>query len=111
LNTAAIIGTGEIAKKLGKKYDIGGYRRANLLDCAGTTLNYLLPYMVPVVVGSMMTTMYAPVENAVKVSPVGVLTHQFYPWVMLVILIFAIVTGYGRTFISDDIRGEKKSIL
>ncbi|MGM0603513.1 MAG: Na+/H+ antiporter NhaC family protein [Bacillota bacterium] len=102
LNTAAIIGSGEIAKKLGKKYKIDGYRRANILDCAGTTFNYLLPYMVPVVVGSMVASMYAPVENAVQVSPVQVVTHQFYPWVMLAVLLFSIFTGYGRTFISDE---------
>jgi Na+/H+ antiporter NhaC len=101
LNTAAIVGTGEIAKQLGKKYNIDGYRRANLLDCAGTTFNYLLPYMVPVVVGSMVSTMFAPFEGAVRVSPVEVVTHQYYPWVMLFILLFSVITGYGRTFIPD----------
>ncbi len=98
LNTAAIIGTGEIAKEMGKKYNISGYRRANLMDCAGTTFNYLIPYMVPVVVGSMMSSMYAPFEDAVMVSTVDVVTHQFYPWVMLAVLIFSVSTGYGRKF-------------
>ncbi|MFW5988543.1 MAG: Na+/H+ antiporter NhaC family protein [bacterium] len=101
LNTAAIIGTGEIANKMGIKYNINGYRRANLLDCAGSTLNYLLPYMVPVVVGSMMSTMFSPVEDAVQVTTIQVVTHQYYPWVMLVILLLSIFTGYGRTFIAD----------
>jgi Na+/H+ antiporter NhaC len=98
LNTAAIIGTGEIAKEMGEKYKISGYRRANLMDCAGTTFNYLIPYMVPVVVGSMMSSMYAPFEDAVMVSTVDVVTHQFYPWVMLAVLIFSVSTGYGRKF-------------
>ncbi len=102
LNTAAIIGTGEIANNLGKEYNIDGYRRANLLDCAGTTLNYLLPYMVPVVVGSMISKIYAPFPDAVTVTPIQVVTSQFYPWIIAIILIFAIITGYGRTFISDD---------
>ncbi len=98
LNTAAIIGTGEIANEMGDKYKISGYRRANLMDCAGTTFNYLIPYMVPVVVGSMMSSMYAPFEDAVMVSTVEVVTHQFYPWVMLAVLIFSVTTGYGRKF-------------
>ncbi len=101
LNTAAIIGTGEIANKMGAEYNISGYRRANLLDCAGSTLNYLLPYMVPVVVGSMMSTMFSPVEDAVQVTTIQVVTHQYYPWVMLVILLLSIFTGYGRTFMAD----------
>lgn len=108
LNTAAIVGTGELANKLGKKYNISGYRRANLLDCAGTTLNYLLPYMVPVVIGSMISSIAAPVEGAVTVSPVEVVASQFYPWVMLILLIFAIITGYGRTFLNDEISGKGK---
>jgi Na+/H+ antiporter NhaC len=105
LNTAAIVGTGELANKLGKQYKISGYRRANLLDCAGTTLNYLLPYMVPVVIGSMISVIAAPVDNAVTVSPLEVIANQFYPWAMLLILIIAIITGYGRTFLSDDVSG------
>jgi Na+/H+ antiporter NhaC len=68
------------------------------MDCAGTTFNYLIPYMVPVVVGSMMSSMYAPFEDAVMVSTVDVVTHQFYPWVMLAVLIFSVSTGYGRKF-------------
>lgn len=107
LNTAAIVGTGELANELGKKYDISGYRRANLLDCAGTTLNYLLPYMVPVVIGSSLSVTNAPVENATFVSTIEVITSQFYPWCILVILIFSIITGYGRTFCGDDVSAMK----
>jgi Na+/H+ antiporter NhaC len=108
LNTAAIVGAGELANGLGKKYKISGYRRANLLDCAGTTLNYLLPYMVPVVVGSMMSSIAAPFEGAEIVSPVQVVLSQFYPWIILIILIFAIITGYGRTFMADDTKKKTK---
>lgn len=102
LNSAAILGTGEIANRLGKEYNIHGYRRANLMDCAGTTLCYLLPYMVPVVVGSMISTMFAPFEGAVVVSPLQLMKYQYYPWVMLFILIFSIITGYGRSSIVDS---------
>lgn len=102
LNTAAILGTGEIAKELGEKYDIDGYRRANLLDCAGTTLNYLLPYMVPVLIASMITSLYPPIEGAAPVTPIEICTHQFYPIVMAIMLVFAIATGYGRTFITNE---------
>ena len=105
LNTAAIVGTGELANKLGKKYRINKYRRANLLDCTGSTLNYLLPYMIPVVIGVMLSATTAPVEGASPVSPIAIIVGQFYPWAMLVILIVSIVTGYGRTMMADG--GEK----
>lgn len=101
LNTAAILGTGPIAKELGEKYNIDGYRRANLLDCSGTTLNYLLPYMVPVLIASMITSLYPPVEGAALVTPIEICTHQFYPIIMAIMLVFSIISGYGRTFISN----------
>ena len=105
LNTAAIVGTGELANKLGKKYRINKYWRANLLDCTESTLNYLLPYMIPVVIGVMLSATTAPVEGASPVSPIEIIVGQFYPWAMLVILIVSIVTGYGRTMMADG--GEK----
>jgi Na+/H+ antiporter NhaC len=108
LNTAAIVGAGELANSLGKKYNILCYRRANLLDCAGTTLNYLLPYMIPVVIGSMFSVIAAPIEGAVRVSPLQIITNQFYPWAILIILIFSIITGFGRTFMSDEASGKGK---
>lgn len=100
LNTAAIVGTGPLAKRLGDKYQLHGYRTANLLICAGGTLNYLLPYMVPVVVASMMTAINVP--GAVPVSTLDIVSHQFYPIALLVMTILAVVTGFGRTIFSDS---------
>ena len=60
LNTAAIVGTGPLAKRLGEEYQLHGYRTANLLICSGGTLNYLMPYMVPVVCAAMMTAVDLP---------------------------------------------------
>lgn len=99
LNTAAIVGTGPLAKELGDIHGLHGYRTANLLICAGGTFNYLLPYMVPVVVSSMMTNVNIP--GAVPVSTLDIVLHQFYPWTLLAMTVFAITTGYGRAFFPD----------
>jgi Na+/H+ antiporter NhaC len=101
VNTVAIVASGEIANRLGKKYGITGYRRANLLDCSGSTFNYILPYMVPVLVGASFSTMKGLPEGAPPVSPIAISVSEFYPWVMLGLLIFAIVAGYGRTWLGD----------
>jgi len=95
LNTAAIVGTGPLAKELGDAHGIHGYRTANLLICAGGTFNYLLPYMVPVVVAAMMTSVDIP--GAVPISTIDIVLHQFYPWTLLAMTVFAVITGYGRT--------------
>ncbi len=102
VNTVAIVATGDLARELGQKYDIHGYRRANLLDCAGATFNYILPYMVPVLMGAMLSTANRPFPGALPVSPLEISVSQFYPWAMLVVLVIAIVTGYGRTFARDE---------
>lgn len=101
VNTVAIVATGDLANRLGKRYGISGYRRANLLDCSGATLNYTLPYMVPVLVGASLSTMEGLPAGAPAVSPLIVGLHEFYPWVMLAVLIFAIAAGYGRTWLGD----------
>lgn len=101
VNTVAIVASGDIANRLGKKYNITGYRRANLLACGGTTFNYILPYMVPVLIGASFSTMEGLPAGAPAVSPIVIGLSEFYPWVMLGLLIFAIVTGYGRTWFGD----------
>ena len=89
-----------VATRLGEEYQLHGYRTANLLICSGGTLNYLMPYMVPVVCAAMMTAVDLP--GAVPVSTLEIVTHQFYPILLLVMTIFAIVSGYGRTLLPDS---------
>lgn len=50
-----------------------------------------MPYMVPVVCAAMMTAVDLP--GAVPVSTLEIVTHQFYPILLLVMTIFAIVSG------------------
>ena len=104
LNTAAIVAAGPIAAELGKRYGIHGYRRANLLDCFGNTLNYLIPWNAVVIVGALMSIVAAPVKGAPVVSPMQIIPYVFYSWVLLAIMIFAVITGYGRVFVADDQR-------
>lgn len=99
LNTAAIVGTGPLARRLGLEYDIHGYRTANLLICSGGTFNYLMPYMVPLVLASSMTQIDVP--GAVAVSAIDIARHQFYPICLLIMTLFAVISGFGRTFLSD----------
>lgn len=96
--SVAIISVGDIVMNLGKKHGVDGYRRANLLDCAGVIFCFLAPWTVHAIVPSMLATANAPKELALHITPVTVPLHNFYSWVMLAMLIFAIITGYGRTW-------------
>ncbi|MGI6438932.1 MAG: hypothetical protein ACOX0W_01465 [Sphaerochaetaceae bacterium] len=96
--SVAIISVGDIVMNLGKKHGVDGYRRANLLDCSGVIFCFLAPWTVHAIVPSMLATANAPKELALHITPVTVPLHNFYSWVMLAMLIFAIITGYGRTW-------------
>ena len=58
--------------------------------------------MVPVVIASSISISSAPYAGAAPVSPIQISFAQFYPWVMLFLLIFAVITVYGRTFADDS---------
>ncbi|HQE06320.1 MAG TPA: Na+/H+ antiporter NhaC family protein [Tepidanaerobacteraceae bacterium] len=92
--SVAILAVGEFANKVGKKFNIHGYRRANLLDCTGIAFCFIVPWTVHAIVPAMLTS-NIDMPGVTAVQPHVIPFHNFYSWVMLLMLIFAIVTGYG----------------
>jgi Na+/H+ antiporter NhaC len=93
--SVAILAVGELVNDLGKQFGIHGYRRANLMDCAGVTFGFIVPWTVHAIVPSMITSS-VEIEGAVTIPPATIPFHNFYSWIMLVLLIIAVTTGYGR---------------
>ena len=93
--SVAILSVGDVVKNLGIKFKIDGYRRANLMDCSGVSFCFLVPWTVHAIVPTMLATASFPRH---LVSPMDVPLHNFYSWMMLAMLVFAIATGYGRRF-------------
>lgn len=91
----AILTIGPLATKAGKDYGIGAYRRANLLDTTVCTYPFLLPYFIPTILAASITR-----DHGVAAMPVltawdaGI--ANIYSWLLLVVVILAIITGYGR---------------
>lgn len=106
--SVAIISVGDIVKKLGIKYDVDGYRRANLMDCAGAAFCFIVPWTVHAIVPAMLAGGNNPLGDAVQVSPASVPLHNFYAWIMVGMLVFAIVTGYGRVWVNKKKVGIKE---
>jgi Na+/H+ antiporter NhaC len=102
--SVAIISIGDIVKNLGLKFDVNGYRRANLMDCAGSAFCFIVPWTVHAIVPSMLASANNPLKTELSVSPASVPMHNFYAWTMLVMLIFAIISGYGRTWMSNELK-------
>lgn len=105
LNAPPILAVGtSYAKPIGEKFNIHPYRRANILDAVACTLCYSLPFTPAL----LLTQSLAKSANKEFGALVPALTpNQMSPWViycyaLLLVMIFAIVTGWGREYIGED---------
>lgn len=95
--SVAILSVGDSVRDLGRAFDVNGYRRANLMDCAGTAFCYAAPWTVHAIVPAMLAGANAPDAAAPVLTPLDVPLHNAYAWLMLLMVTLAVVTGYGRT--------------
>ena len=95
-SVVAILTVGEFARQTGERFGINGYRRANLLDLTVCTWPFLLPYFLPTILTAGASrsgeALGMPVLSA---GTVGL--YNTYAWALVVAVLFAVITGYGRS--------------
>lgn len=91
--SVAIVALGDLINEIGEKAGVNRYRRANLMDCTGCVFCFLAPWTVHCVIPAQLT---APFGEGFAIAPGAVPFVNFYSLCMLVILVAAVVTGYGR---------------
>lgn len=96
----AILTVGEFTRRTGERFGIHRYRRANLLDLTVVTFPFILPYFIPVILAANTTASGAS-YGIPPVSPLLVGLHNFYSWAVLAMVIFALISGFGRRFSAD----------
>jgi Na+/H+ antiporter NhaC len=105
INTAAEIAVAPFIETLGKRFNINGYRRANILDANTSALGYIFPWGGGVLAGfSAMQDLpseYAWFTQEMLVNPAAVWPYVFHGWFLVGVFIFAAWTGYGREYIPD----------
>ena len=91
----AILAVGEITREVGKRFGISGYRRSNLLDVTVCTYPFLFPFFIPTILAASMT---AGMEGfgAPHLSAWTVGLHNVHSWALLLVILFAVGTGWGR---------------
>ncbi len=112
LNAPPILAVGtSFARPLGEQYKIHPYRRANLLDATACTLVYSLPWTPALLLTKSLSEQahkefgsLVPMLTTTQMSP-----WIIYCWAMLAVMIFAVVTGWGRTYIG--LNGEPVKTL
>ena len=100
-SVVAILTVGELTRRLGRAVGLTKYRRANLLDVTVCTYPFLFPYFIPPILAASATSA-GEAYGVPRVSPLDAGMHNVYSWALLVIVLVAIVTGYGRAEGASD---------
>lgn len=95
-SVVAILSVGDMAKDVGESAKVSAYRRANILDMTVCTYPFLLPFFVPTILAAS-TTVAGADFGLPRVSPLTVGMLNFQSWGLLIMLMVAIVTGFGRS--------------
>ena len=95
-SVVAILAVGPVASATGAQAGIGPYRRANLLDLTVCTWPFLLPYFLPTILASNATQAGVALGMP-RISAFDAGIHNFYSWALVVIIVFVVATGFGRS--------------
>ncbi|ELY91018.1 Na+/H+ antiporter NhaC family protein [Natrialba taiwanensis] len=105
INTAAEVAIGPYISKIGERFNLNGYRRANILDAQTAALGYIFPWSGGVLAGySAMQELPGEFEwfdTGMLVTPIDVVPFVFQGWLLVAVFIIAALTGFGREYIID----------
>ncbi|MFE4712307.1 Na+/H+ antiporter NhaC family protein [Paenibacillus sp. NPDC056722] len=100
VTSASILTFGPVADEIGKRKNLHPFRRAVLVDCFSMTIAAVIPFLsafifiVTSIIGSLRTE-YSFIP---EINPVSLFLTSFYPLCLFVVLIFSVLTGWGRKF-------------
>lgn len=100
-SVVAILAVGPFAKQTGERLGLSRYRRANLLDLTVCTWPFLLPWFLPTILAASASTggesFGMPPQTALSIG-----LHNTYGWMLVLAVLIAVVTGYGRRWEGND---------
>ncbi len=103
INTAAEIAAGPVVSRLGKKFRLHPYRRANMLDAVTSAIGYIFPWGGGVLIGyQTIRTLESQYDFIQVVAPTEVWRYVLHGWFLAAVMLIAAVTGFGRTYEAED---------
>ena len=87
-NTVAIITTGGIAKQIGDRFGIDNRKCASILDTISCCVQGVIPY------GAQMLM----AAGLAAVNPVSIIPYLYYPYLLGIVTILAIIIRYPRRY-------------
>ena len=95
----SLIMFGPLGDRIGKAQKLHPYRRANLLDGFASTLPIVLPISQFILI--VMGVVYSQTYDFLPVGAVNPATLFFgtiHPWMLFIVLVIAVITGWGRMY-------------
>lgn len=97
VNSPAMLMFGPVADRIGARAQLHPYRRANVMDCFALGIGAVVPVgSIFLLIGSQLTQGYG--VGVPELSAVSIFAAAFYPLVLTVVIILAVLTGWGRRF-------------
>lgn len=87
-NTIAILSVGHIAREIAEKYNVDKRKSASILDTSSCCIQGLIPYGAQLLMAGSLS----------GISPVSIIPYLFYPQIMGVVTILAILLRYPRRY-------------
>ncbi|SEH15642.1 Na+/H+ antiporter NhaC [Natronorubrum sediminis] len=105
INTAAEVAIGPYISKIGERFNLNGYRRANILDGQTAALGYIFPWSGGVLAGYTamqdLPEAHDWLESGMLVTPIDVVPFVFQGWLLVAVFVLAAITGFGREYVTD----------
>ncbi len=106
VTSASMTTFGKVQNEIGKRVGLHPYRRSNLLDGFANSIVLVVPFLsVFVFIGGLLTQGYDFVE---PLSLTQVAGGMFYCMVLFVVLLFSVITGWGRQYEGPEGRPVKE---
>jgi Na+/H+ antiporter NhaC len=103
INTAAEIAAGPVISRLGKRFKLHPYRRANMLDAVTSAIGYIFPWGGGVLIGyQTIRTLESQYDFVQAVPPTDVWPFVLHGWFLAAVMLIAALTGFGRTYEAAD---------
>jgi Na+/H+ antiporter NhaC len=100
--TPSMVMLGPFVRRLGHRFRITPWRRGNLLDACSTSIIGFLPWSVAVLIPFAMVADTVRGAALVNFTPVHLIPYVFYPWALMLVMIAAAITGWGRDLMTAE---------
>lgn len=84
-----------LVRPMGERFRLSAARRANLMDCAVSTVFYILPWHIAV--ATWYGALYSAAQSYnIPAPPLSTALYNPYSWTLLAVLLFSAITGWNR---------------